>query len=692
MKLNRGEIIFLSVVFTAITLAGVMLYADFNRRISAGNLTEIGILRLKYKTAQRKYDREVVWEELENNIPIYNRDTIRTAAASEAVIELADGTKIDIGENSMIVLNFSGKAADIDFLYGSIRASQDNSADGAALTIRTDSGAVSLSSGTDVSLAAAEGTPLSLNVTSGQASLIAAGETLALAQNESATLTGGKVNVSQNPIRLNSPEDGARRFISGKLATELFSWETNEPNTVLEISKDASFKRPLISRRVSNSSREQLAAGLYYWRVRVGSVPGEFRYSETRRLGIFAVSNLVAITPANGSVFETVQESAMVNFQFSRNELANGYRLRVSRKADLTEPLINEEIMANSISRALPLGEYYWQVSARLPEGAPSAETPVQRFSVRKAEADIIPTLRSPRQKQSLNAQALASGGFNFNWVGHPNFKEYQLVIANNRNFTEEILREKTTANFLIVRKELKAGVYFWKITAIDDQGREIASEIRTFSVEEAAAIVLLSPADGSSFASYSPIDFLWKTEGYQGSWRLLIARDQEFKDVYLKLFPDKMRYSIALPDPGRYFWRITVGQEDNMLSSETRSLVITEKTYQTTTLLLPEPNSVIDMSRRDSILFRWKKVEDAEYTLTIARQTSGGSVSVFRSILRANEYEFRELKRLDIGKFTWSVQVGSNPENIVTGSFTLELKEKPKSPEIDIPDIIFIE
>ena len=70
----------------------LLFYNDLTKKVDAGEAEEVGTITFKREVAQRKYTSQVVWENIEQNAPVYNYDSIRTANLSEAVIHLKDGT------------------------------------------------------------------------------------------------------------------------------------------------------------------------------------------------------------------------------------------------------------------------------------------------------------------------------------------------------------------------------------------------------------------------------------------------------------------------------------------------------------------------------------------------------------------------------------------------------------------------
>src|SRR4030042_2611749 len=96
-EINRGDPV-VGFSFIIISVCSALLYADFTHKIEAGGAKQIGTVTYKREVAQRKYVSQVVWEDVEQNTPVYNNDSIRTADLSEAIVNLSDGTRINIDE------------------------------------------------------------------------------------------------------------------------------------------------------------------------------------------------------------------------------------------------------------------------------------------------------------------------------------------------------------------------------------------------------------------------------------------------------------------------------------------------------------------------------------------------------------------------------------------------------------------
>ena len=131
----------------------------------------IGTITYKRKIAERKYAGQVIWEGIENNVPVYNYDAIRTSDQSEASVRLNDGTEIKLNENSMILLALNKNQIDIQFNQGSIVATRGE-AKGDLKTLNIKSGSTNISIGkSDVKLAQNKSGDLNLSVAKGNAAI-----------------------------------------------------------------------------------------------------------------------------------------------------------------------------------------------------------------------------------------------------------------------------------------------------------------------------------------------------------------------------------------------------------------------------------------------------------------------------------------------------------------------------------------
>ncbi|MCB1320982.1 MAG: FecR domain-containing protein, partial [Leptospiraceae bacterium] len=271
-QITRTDYYVVAACFAFIALCGTLLYLDLTRRVQASG-EQIGTITFKRNTAQRKYTEQVIWEALDNEAPLYNFDSIRTGDLSEAVIVLNDGTKIDVAENSMIVLNLSEDATDIDFAYGSIQAKREagEGEEVAALNIRSEDKTISIDDQEgDVSLNKGEAEDLDVVVNKGEATVASSsGQSQRIGEDERATV-GDSIEVQKILLRPTAPANNQKVFVQTGTVGVRFAWEPVAGNNAvtLQVAGDRGFGSIAATRTVqTNNTTVNLSEGIYYWRL-----------------------------------------------------------------------------------------------------------------------------------------------------------------------------------------------------------------------------------------------------------------------------------------------------------------------------------------------------------------------------------------------------------------------------------------
>ncbi len=206
MKYLTEEKYVVTVLTGLILFFSILLYFHITSGHKKGSNPEIGKIIFKNRKAQRKYDSEVLWEEIETEMKVRNRDTVRTDDGAEAVLVLNDGTEIKLDQKSMIFLDFSDKNLSIDFAYGSVSANKDS---GTELQIKSGETTVEVGKG-DLKLSKTEDQALNLEVSKGNAKVKSGNQESNVSNNQAIELKNGKSEIRSLSISLNSPTE--RKF------------------------------------------------------------------------------------------------------------------------------------------------------------------------------------------------------------------------------------------------------------------------------------------------------------------------------------------------------------------------------------------------------------------------------------------------------------------------------------------------
>ena len=114
-------------IFNAV-LFSFLFYYDLHKNINVGSLETIGSVSFKLNSIQRKMESGVVWQSISANTFLHNRDTVRTLPESDMIINLNNGTEIQLEENSMVYLDMKDNVPNINFDSGSIQINNSKSA------------------------------------------------------------------------------------------------------------------------------------------------------------------------------------------------------------------------------------------------------------------------------------------------------------------------------------------------------------------------------------------------------------------------------------------------------------------------------------------------------------------------------------------------------------------------------------
>lgn len=181
--INAGDILLTILCLIGMAVALYLFWDDLNVSLAKQDEAPIAVVYFKQNTVQRRMVDRNLWERVQTSALVYEGDRIRTSELSEAVTVFADGTEIEIHENTLIQIYTQKEKAAIDFISGAITAStsgvEDETTDG-RLLVKTGDKVVELNSGTVTSIAApvsssgkdaADKASVAVTVTKGSASV-----------------------------------------------------------------------------------------------------------------------------------------------------------------------------------------------------------------------------------------------------------------------------------------------------------------------------------------------------------------------------------------------------------------------------------------------------------------------------------------------------------------------------------------
>ena len=699
-----------------------LFYTSFFRALTKQNEQPIATITFKYKTAQRKFLDRVVWDRLRQNSPVYNGDTIHTAALSEATIWFNDGNVMDLMENTMAQVFLTedmSAAVELEDGYATVDSSDSEN----GLTLSSNGVQVAVKSGTSLSAgsvsqadttgaggtgaggAAADGKKaakgLSVQVLKGSASVQNAdGTSTAIAQGQELNMStaDGSANViaSRPTLTVLSPARNEKILYHTQGATNVhFSWNNAAESTILQISQDKDFNDVLyrLSSDGLNETDIKLEAGTYFWKLDSSedglSEQEAINAGQIKNGKIQVIQSLppTQVAPAENYTYGYRTRTPAVRIIWTESPYASTYKLEVSKSPSMTNPVIEQRTSTtSSIISTLKEGTYYWRVTPYYTMNKKGFAEPseIRSFRIERKGELTAPELLVPSENGIVNTETSAKPT-SFSWKIENEAQSYTVRIADNPNLRNPAVTFETADNFYSLNSniiKLKDGKWYWGITMRDVEGNiSPVSEIRTFyTMKGVPEQHTVEPADGYNCALNLLPDtkFTWKRNIPENfTSELEISEDQGFRNIVYKapVTSTSLR-GVNLP-LGTYYWRLKSSSttDETQLITPAKTLNIIGNLDEAT-LAAPGPRAIA----RETIPFHfeWKDVSGADYyKVSIYRQSDNKLIYenvVYEPEDNIDMYNPKDF--VDKSNYNWRVQAFANEIPGVSSRRTGRLSE----------------
>ena len=659
-----------------------LFYTSFFRALSKQNEEPIATITFKYKTAQRKFLDRVVWDRLRQESPVYNGDTIHTAALSEATIWFNDGNVMELMENTMAQVFLtadSGASVELEDGYATVDSSDAEN----GMTLSSGGVQVDVKSGTSLSAGGQTGA-LSVQVLKGSASLQNAdGSSLAIRQGEELNMsTGTAQTIPAKPaLTVYSPVRNEKILYHTQGATDVhFSWSDSAASTALQISKDKDFKDVLYTLNSDglNETNIKLEAGTWYWKLD-GSEEGVSEQQaindgqiKTGKIQVIQSLPPTPVAPAENYSYGYRTRTPAVRIIWTESPYASTYMLQISKSPNMSNPLIEQRTSTtSSIISTLEAGVYYWRVTPYYTMNKKGFADPseVRSFIIERKGSLTAPELLVPSANGIVNTETKAKPT-SFSWKIENEAQSYTVRIADNESLRNPAVSFETSENFYTLNPnatKLKDGKWYWGITMRDTEGNTSpVSEIRTFyTMKGVPEQHTVEPADGYRCALNLLPDtkFTWKRnipDNFVSE--LQIAEDQGFRRIVYKAPVNSTSLRGVNLQLGTYYWRL----KSSSTTDETE-LITPAKTLNVIGNLdeakLSAPGYRAIARETIPFKFKWEDVDGADYyKLSIFRQAD--NELVYENVVYEPEDDvdmFNPAAFIDKENYKWRVQAFAN-------------------------------
>jgi hypothetical protein len=581
-----------------------------------------------------------VWTSALGSTDLYRKDSVQTSSGAEALIRLADGTLIQIGENIIFQMETIQNLR-LNFLKGTI-------------VIRSDSG-----------------------------------ERRIWANEQ------GELQQETFSTRMIAPGPLAK-FVTGGSEVEVnFQWSVTDkqadqaPET-LQISADGNFpadKTIEISILGAEFKKVSLPPGNYFWRLlnqkKVLGNPISFE--------ILAVRALKPLRPLAGEQFEIRDSESVVPFSWhpvQEGDPQTKHRLQLALDAEFQNIILDQEVSSEAGRaqvRNLQEGSFFWRLKtedSRLVLTSDPREIEIKKTQIVKV------ILRQPLAESQVDL----GSRIRFNWSadGGDRF----LLKIQSVDHSEEIPLE--SANFEWVAQN--PGAYLWSVSALNGDQVLAQSEPQKFLVFAAKPVQLVSPSPQAGIFFWKtpePFEFVWRAVETAQSYQLEIASDSGFEQAQVQRTTSTqvsstnlVRQWLTLPHVQIKYWRVRAlssqNQEISRSSVQTLSYGLFPPLREPLPLQ-PASGAVINpLLSSEDIKFSWQKVPQADGYEVVVKS---GEKEVWKGTTQEAQVSW---KALAPGSYVWSVSAIDPGERRGFASparpFLIDLGPRLGAPEISTP------
>jgi hypothetical protein len=690
MKFLHSDFLVVGIGMAVIATFSFLYYKDVTTKVQAGNNELVGIVTYKRKTAERKYAGQVIWEGVDNNIPLYNYDSIRTSDQSEATLHLNDGTEIKLNENSMILLALTKNQIDIQFDQGSITANRgDAKGEVKKLNIKSGSTNVSIDK-SNVKLSQNKSGDLNLSVAKGNAD-ISTGKGAEKVGTDQALVVAkdsGDVIKFELAVKLVNPFADEYLLAPSEKRKVDFSWLAvkGEHSVFFELSGDESFANIIQKKEIKgNSFSLELDKGIYYWRIRaVHRITKKEEFSELRRFTVLWDEPINLISPLNKEIISYRNTLPIINFKWTKSEIASGYRLVLASDAAMEKIIKTFDTPQNNLALdTLSKGIYYWRIekSTGLKDIGKTNPSGIFELSVNEKEVTAPPELLYPRNAKQFSKAVLEKQNITFTWKNIPDIHEYRFSVARDEAFKDAVFTGTSKVNFLQLEKNLPKSTYYWRVAGrVDADEFTDPSKARMFSVIDAEEVRLVVPAKNAVLnveenERSASVRFSWDASEIKGNYRALVSKSDDFSSTYKESIVKSPSTGTAMQiEPGKYYWKVVViDNDDSILADSQPQFFSVQNSLDAPVVISPKNGYTVNMSDKNILSLNWNKVEGASiYRVSVYQMIKGKEYKIADIEEKGTGCKITDLHKLDESTFSWTLQafeISANKKEIVRKS-----------------------
>ena len=483
-----------------------------------GSTKVIGQLSRTENQVRRRPRNSLVWNESHLRETVFEYDSVLTLAGSSAQIQLQGDTKLNLDENTLVVLEPAvqqdNASIRIRFSRGSVRSRNPDQ----SLSIETENFTLSAAKGAELSLVSLEDGRVSVELQGGTATLNGASGPQSILRGEKLILHEDKIEEKKSVSEQITWDDSMpARVYSHTFPVEFALKWRGQATSIRVINPAKKLNRlPLESEQ---SKYVNLEEGLSLFSLQDARGESPSFPVQVRRAPI---TRYLSPLPRDRARLGTE-----ITFSWEALHTAESYRLEISRNESFWGDV--QRIETTETQQKLKLkdeGAYYWRVIGfdaekfQIPASQvyPLYLAPDPLASPQLLTPEIkAPEIRQPASREGASifwkllvprAEAREQLDAHFSWTAIPGADHYVIEISRTPGFEEPVVNQRVTSAHFTWRAFAR-GVYFWRVAAGADGRLGLFSPLAVAKLENpgtfAGAGVTVKPVTPSPTPVASP-------------------------------------------------------------------------------------------------------------------------------------------------------------------------------------------
>ncbi len=484
----------------------------------------------------RQEEGRLLWSPVRKGDEIYLGDKIKTAGLSSTVIKFTESaSKLEIEENSTIVMSQGGKKLSLNMLEGRVFIKQEEGS--------TDQNLDLLSGGKKLDLKG--NAAISVSQDGGSQVESFGGESLF-----------GELKPNYSEEVLSTKETIPLQWKAANRSEIVEVYLGESPKTLKKVS---GADVPFTAGRVD----VKMFSGVNYWQL-VTKVGENEAKSPVMKLDFKKPLPPSPLYPADKELIKAGDRP--FDFKWIKGNAGDDVVIEVAKDTNFSQMIFTSEIKDQTFytpTSNLPQGEFFWRVKSRVGKNE-WVESKAISFTVHQGSNLLSPTPLSPVDNAVYYIGKNPSNNVKFEWRRQDNVRGYELRIEGE-NFKRETQASENSALINVNR----VGKYTWEVFSEGPDGKKSVLPVkRKFEVKEEGVIQWNMAQRNFLYLDSLPIVILRWEKRTTGVSILKISQFADLKDA--ESFQVQGRdFPYRVMKDGIYFAKVSALDENGETSAE---------------------------------------------------------------------------------------------------------------------------